>query len=181
LVGLGKIAPDAQVPEIPAKYSAVFLQAAHPLRTGSIASHVILGFDTESGEWHCIDRGEGGKSDIVPGSLGRESNGLGGDEQDALLKRGGAQIAVEGVAISSPKDSYPIERVLDSAIALHLKEGKSFETLPFRVWGRTADTELMDAGCRVLPGYSDVDGSLVNDNYHSDHTSDHVGLLASWN
>jgi hypothetical protein len=34
-----------------------------------MASHVILAFDPESNQWHCIDRGKGGESDIIPGQI----------------------------------------------------------------------------------------------------------------
>ncbi len=37
------------------------------------------------------------------------------------------------------------------------------------------------AGCRVLLGNSNENGTNVNDNYHSDNANNNVGLLAVWN
>ena len=131
LVKLGKLDPDAVIPEIPAKYSQAFLESTHPLRGGSIASRIIFAFDPQSNQWHTVDRGEGGKSDIVPGSLakyaaaffrisrsslrslfsifrGKDGLGLSGEKQDELLK----------------KNSSPIERILANALALHLELDK---------------------------------------------------------
>lgn len=178
LVKLGKLSADAQIPEIPAKYSQAFLESKHPLRNGTMASHVLLAFDPESNQWHCIDRGEGSKSDIIPGSLGRDGQGLSGNKQDKLIEN----VSIEGVKISSPKDSYPVERILDNAIAKHLADGKSIDTAPFRgIWGRTADTDRALAGCRILLGYSYEFGSRVDDVFHSDCAYSDVGLLACWN
>lgn len=177
LVKLGKLSADAQIPEIPAKYSRAFLESKHPLRNGTIASHVILAFDPESNQWHCIDRGEGGKSDIIPGSLGRDGQGLSGNKQDKLIEN----VSIEGVKISSPKDSYPVERILDNAIAKHLADRKYIDRAPFRgIWGRTADTDRAYAGCRILLGYSDEYGSDVYDD-RGVNASNYVGLLACWN
>jgi len=182
LVKLGKLAPDAVIPEIPAKYSQAFLESKHPLRDKTIASHIILGFDPESNQWHTVDRGEGGKSDIVPGSLGKEGRGLSGDKQDELLKKDGAQIKVEGAEISPLKDSSPIERILDNAVALHLAAYKSIDTAPLRgIWGRAGDTQRGASGCRVLLGNSDEGGVSVGGNCPSDLDDFSVGLLAGWN
>ena len=178
LIKLGKLSADAQIPEIPAKYSQAFLESKHPLRNGTMASHVILAFDPESNQWHCIDRGEGSKSDIIPGSLGRDGQGLSGNKQDKLLEN----VSIEGVKISSPKDSHPVERILDNAIAKHLADGKSLDTAPFRrIWGRTADTDRARAGCRILLGASDERGSVVGGSYRSGSSDYYVGLLACWN
>jgi hypothetical protein len=182
LIKLEKLAPDAVIPEIPAKYSQAFLESTHPLRGGSIASRIIIAFDPQSNQWHTVDRGEGGKSDIVPGSLGKDGRGLSGDKQDELLKKDGAQIKVEGVEISPHKDSSPIERILDNAVALHLAADKSIDTAPFRdIYGRTGDTQRGASGCRVLLGHSHGNGVDVYVGYHSDDANDGVGLLAGWN
>lgn len=172
LVKLGKLSADAQIPEIPAKYSQAFLNANHPFRGGTIASHAILGFDIKTNQWYCIEKS------IVPASLS-----LGGSKQDKLLQnKDGSQIEVDGVKVSSPKDSKPIERVLDNVIALHLKDGKSIEEAPFRgVWARTADTDRAGRGCRVLLGISLVIGSCVSPNSGAGHADEIVGLLAGWN
>ncbi len=173
LVRLGKLASDAVVPEIPEKYNAVFFQESHPLRVGTIAAHIILALDPESNQWHCVDRGEGGRSDIVPGSLC-----LGGSEQDSIIE--GKSIA--GVSLSSPVDSYPYERVVGNASRLHALDGKPSDTAPFiDVWGRTADTTRAVAGCRVLLGLSNEFGTFVHDYCLSDDTHDLIGLLAVWN
>jgi hypothetical protein len=157
---------------IPAKYSQAFLNATHPIRGGTIASHAILGFDIETNQWYCIEKS------IVP-----ESRNLSGIKQDKLLQnKEGSQIEVEGVKISSPKDSKPIERLLNNVIALHLKDGKSIEEAPFRgIWGRTADTDRAFTGCRILLGFSDEFGSRVDGPAHSDYAGRNVGLLACWN
>jgi hypothetical protein len=193
LVKLGKLAPDAVLPEIPAKYSQAFLESKHPLRERTleskdplrertIASHIILGFDPETNQWHTIDRGEGGQSDIVPGSFGKDGKGLSGDKQDELLKKDSTQIKVEGVEISTHKDSLPIERMLDSAVALHFAAGKSIETAPFYgIWGRTGDTQNAASGCRRLLGNSYQNGVYAVDYYHSDNANYLVGLIAGWN
>lgn len=172
LVKLGKLSADAQIPEIPTKYSQAFLNATHPIRGGTIASHAILGFDIETNQWYCIEKS------IVP-----ESRSLSGSKQDKLLQnKDGSQIEVEGVKVSSPKDSKPIERVLDNVIALHLKDGKSIEEAPFRgVWARTGDTDRALRGCRVLLGHSYEDGSLVINVYDAVNAYFNVGLLAGWN
>ena len=176
LVKLGKISADAVVPGIPEKFSIAFLESQHPLRPGAIAKHVILAFDVDSHQWLCIDRGEGGESDVIP-----DSPNLGGAEQDKLLQRKEAQIQVEGVKISSPRDSNPVERILNNAVALHLKDGQPLESAPFRnIWGRTADTERGAAGCRVLLGPSAQYGPRARDRYRSDDACDLIGLLATW-
>ena len=178
LLRLGQLIPNAQVPEIPARYCETFLSALHPLRGGTVASHVILAFDPKSNQWGCIDRGEGGRSDIVPGSLGRDGAGLRGFEQDNLI----ANVSVEGCRLESPTDSKLVGRILGSAVALHLKDGKSIEDAPFRgVWGRTADTKDAVWGCRIILGPSNKDGpDVMDDNYHSEDTHSDVGLLAIW-
>jgi hypothetical protein len=181
LVNLGKLAPDAVLPEIPAKYSQAFLESTHPLREGTIASHIILGFDPETNQWNTIDRGEGGQSDIVPGSLGKDGKGLRGDKQDELLKKDGAQIIVEGAEISTHKDSLPIERTLDNAVALHLAAGKSIETAPFYgIWGRTGDTQNAASGRRRLLGRSHLRGVDAYGLYPGALAFADVGLLAGW-
>jgi len=182
LVNLGKLAPDAVLPEIHAKYSQAFLESTHPLRGGSIASHIILVFDPETNKWYTADRGEGGKSDIVPGSLGKDGKGLSGDKQDELLKKDGAQIKVEGAEISTHKDSLPIERILDNAVALHLAAGKPLDTAPFYgIWGRSGDTQKAASGCRRLLGHSLQVGVRAYGRYHGDFAINNVGLLAGWN
>jgi len=181
-LGNDKLAPDAVIPEIHAKYSQAFLESTHPLRGGSIASHIILGFDPETNKWYTADRGEGGQSDIVPGSLGKDGKGLSGDKQDELLKKDGAQIKVEGAEISTHKDSLPIERILDNAVALHLAAGKPLDTAPFYgIWGRSGDTQNAASGCRRLLGLSRRNGVRANANCHSDNAFSYVGLIAGWN
>ena len=173
LVRLGKLASDAVVHEIPERYNAAFFQQSHPLREGTIAAHIILAFDPTSNQWLCVDRGKGGESDIVPGSLG-----LGGSEQDRIIE--GKSIA--GVSLSSPVDSYPYERVVVNAAKLHLLEGKPKEKQPFRdIWARTADTTHAKADCRVLLGNFGWNGTIVYDCYHSVNAGFNVGLFAVWN
>lgn len=178
LVKLGKLSADIEIPAMPEWISAKFLQSEHELRGGTIASHVIVGFDTESQKWLCIDRGNGGKSDIVPGSLGPDGCGLSGSKQDKLIRH----ISMEGAGLSSPDDNRPVKRILDNAIALHMSEGKSAESLPFAgIWGRTADTDRAAAGCRVLLGHSYEHGTHVRVHSHSGDANYYVGLLACWN
>lgn len=182
LVRLGELDTDAVVPEIPAKYSKAFLEAAHPFRSETIASHITLAFDRESNAWHSIDRGEGGKSDIVPGSLGNEGRGLIGTRQDRLLTKNGAQIKVEGVVISPHEDSFPIERILNNAVALHLAAGKPIDTAPLRgIFGRTGDFRRGTPGCRIVLGCPDEGSVRVLDSFHSLVIDSDVGLLAGWN
>lgn len=176
--GIFVVPAGVEVPPIPEKYSIEFLESKHPLREGSIAGHVILGFDDESKQWVCIDRGSGGQSDIVPGSLGPDGRGLPGNKQDDII----AGKEVGGVKLTSPDDYEPNKRVIDAAIVQHLNEGKSVQELPFYgIWGRTADTGHAAAGCRVLLGLSSGLGTDVRDFYHSDRALGNVGLLAVWN
>lgn len=176
--GIVVIPAGVKVPPIPEKYSMEFLQSKHPLREGSIASHVILGFDPESGQWICIDRGSGGTSDPVPGSLGKWDRGLSGEEQDRII----ADVEVEGVKLISPDDYEPVKRIIDAAIAQHEREGKPEESRPF--WGhfgRTADTKNARIDCRVLLGLSSESGTVVEEYIRGDRGDTYIGLLAAWN
>ena len=180
LVELGRLESGTEIPPIPEKFGLQFLQSEHPLRGGSIASHVILAFDPDpkNAAWHCIDRGTGGESDIVPGYLGQDGGRLSAYEQDKLVEN----VNVEGCNLRAPRDSYPVERILNNAVALHLRKEGSIEGAPFRgIWGRTADTERGAVGCRVLVGFSDEDGTVVHDFYPSDFAGNDLGLLACWN
>jgi hypothetical protein len=176
LLGLGKLSADFELPPIPEKFSTTFFNATHPTRGGTIASRIILGFDVETNQWYCIEKM------IVP-----ESRNLSGSKQDKLLQnQDGSQIEVEGVKTSSPKDSKPIERVLDNVIALHLKvhlnDEKAIDWAPFsHEYARTADTVRADHGCRVLLGCSHESGSRIAPHSDAAEAEYDIGLLAGWN
>jgi hypothetical protein len=172
LVKLGKSVPDAVVTELPAKYSEAFFRASHPIRGVEIARNAILGFDTVTNQWYCFEK------TIIP-----NSTGISGDEQDKLVRNiEGSQLEVEGVKMSSPSDSEPVQRVLDTAIAFHLKHGGSIEDVPLAdIWARTADTKNgYEPDCRVLLGRSDKNGSckLTSAPANTGHTR--IGLLVDW-
>lgn len=174
---LGVIAKDATIPPIPEKFSKAFLNAAHPLREGKIAAHIILGFDPDTNAWYCFEKS------IVPGSLGKEERGLSGPEQDKLILGKNSQPYTVGeTKYSSPTDYRPIKNVLDNVIRLQLNNGAEVEDLPFDgIYGRTADTQNAVRGCRVLLGRSDRFGSVVCNHCSAVRASSAVGLLAGWN
>ncbi len=182
LIRLGKATAETNVPALPEGIEA-FLKETHPIRGHKIASHVILAFDQVTKEWVCVDRGSGGKSDIVPGSLGKEGLGMGGAQQDRLLKLNGAAITVKGAVIESPTNSCPDERAINLATACHLQAGNFIDDIPFgHIWGRTADTRRSAAGCRLLLGFSSEGGLCGYVLSHSVYADPcYVGLLASWN
>ncbi len=97
-----------------ARFLLEFLKTDHPLRGGNMASHVIL----DTNNWVCIDRGSGGVSDIIPGSLGPRGRGLPGADQDAIIK----DVEVNGVKLESPRDCRAVQAALNSAIAQHVGE-----------------------------------------------------------
>lgn len=171
------IAPRDRPAAIPPEFSIDFLSSPHLLRGGLVAGHVILGFDPRDNNWVCIDRGAGGESDIVPGSLGPNVEGLPAHDQYELI----ANVSIKGVTLASPNALGGIERVINTAVALHIATGKPIESLPFRgVWGRTADiTRAMD-GCRTLLGFTDGIGIKVHTGCESSASSSHLGLLACW-
>ncbi len=173
------------VPPLPASCTPAFLQSPHPLRDGLIASHAILALDfdrrTKTLAWHMIDRGTGGATDIIPGSLGVDGNGLPGRRQDELLRVGDRWLSIHGVSLAPPENSFPIERVLNHAIRLHLESGKPLEKAPFfGVWARTGDTERCAMNCRALLGMSKPPGILVQCLTRGDLVSRNVGLLGEW-
>ena len=174
---LGLLDKNATIPPVPEKFSREFLNATHPIRGGKIAEHIILGFDPNTNAWYCFEKS------IVPGSLGTDGRGLSGREQDKLLldEKGQPKIVGE-MKYSSPTDYRPIKNVLDNVIRLQLNNGAKVEDLPFYcIYGRTADTQNADRGCRVLLGNSNQNGSNVNNNYSADNANNNVGLLAGWN
>ena len=178
LKALGVLDENATIPPIPEKFSRAFLNATHPIREGKIAAHIILGFDPDTNAWYCFEKS------IVPGSLGEDGRGLSGPEQDKLLLDQNGQPKIVGeMKYSSPTDYRPIKNVLDNVIRLQLNNGAKVEDLPFYgIYGRTADTQNADRGCRVLLGCSARNGSNVYPLYFSpDYAADDVGLLAGWN
>jgi hypothetical protein len=177
LKALGVIDENATIPPIPEKFSKAFLNAAHPLREGKIAAHIILGLDLATNAWYCFEKS------IVPGSLGKNGSGLSGREQDQLLLDENGQPKIVGeMKYSSPTDSRPIGNVLDNVIKLHLDNGVNVDDLPFYgIFGRTADTQNADRGCRGLLGGSSQDGSRVLNGYPAGNAYDDVGLIAGWN
>lgn len=181
LVRLDAVSAGAAIPDLPQGIEA-FLNAKHPLRDGSIASHVILAFVPECGEWVCIDRGSGGRSDVVPGSLGSDLKGLPGDKQDRLLKPDGLPIQVLGASISSPPEYGPIFKALNFARALHFHMDRPLREAPFfDIYGRTADTAEEDRDCRIVVGRADAFGIFAQGRFPSNSSSPNVGLLAYWN
>jgi hypothetical protein len=174
---LGVIGKNATIPPIPEKFSKEFLSAEHPVRGGEIAKHIILGFDPATNAWYCFEKS------IVPGSLGKNGGGLPGSEQDKLLlDENGRPKIVGEMKYSSPTDFRPIENVLNNVIQLQCKNGAKEKDLPFYIiWGRTADTQNADRGCRVLLGYSFQRGSDVHNFYSAAYALGNVGLLAGWN
>jgi hypothetical protein len=123
--------------------------------------------------WYCFEKS------IVPGSLGTDGRGLSGRAQDKLLLD---EKIVGEMKYSSPTDYRPIKNVLDNVIRLQLNNGAKVEDLPFYgIYGRTADTQNADRGCRVLLGFSGPHGSFVDGFFSADFAYYHVGLLAGWN
>jgi hypothetical protein len=171
----GEVGPDIALPK---KLTKEFLDSADPKRGNKIAAHVIIGFDNETKKWYCISRGNGGMSDVLPGSLG-----MTGVQHDQLFRNSdNSDIVVKGLKLDSPKDYAPYKRLLDRAVTAHLETGGKLETAPFYgVWGRTNDTEHGAAGCRVLLGYADECGVLVRAGYLSFIALSGVGAFAVWN
>jgi hypothetical protein len=86
------------------------------------------------------------------------------------------------MAYTSPTDYRPRKSVLDNVIKLQLNAGVAVQNLPFYgVYGRTADTQNADRGCRVLLGFSFRLGSRVDSADSAGIAYDFVGLLAGWN
>ena len=174
---LGVISKGVTLPPVPEYFSKEFLNAPHSRRSGKIAAHIILGFNTTTNNWYCFEKS------IVPGSLGADGKGLSGPRQDELLRDGtGYSRTVRGMAYTSPTDYRPIKSVLDNVVKLLLNAGVAVQDLPFYgVFGRTADTQNARRGCRVLLGYSIQDGSSVLSDYSAGYARLNVGLLAGWN
>lgn len=174
---LGLIEHSVTIPPVPEKFLKSFLTAAHPLRGGKMAEHIILGYEPKTKAWYCFEKS------IVPGSLGAKGRRLSGPEQDKLLlDEHGQPKIVEGMKYTSPTDCRPIKDVLDSALHLLRTNGVTDdERLPFYgVYGRTADTQNAACGCRVLLGNSPRHGSCVNRSFSADYAFSDVGLLAGW-
>lgn len=177
LIKLGEIPAYTEIPAVPIKYGAYFLQVDHPLRDGIIASHVILAFDPRGNQWLCIDRGNGGRSDIIPGSLGENGAGLPGLRQDQIIEK----IVVNGVKLRSPEDGFAVKRVLDNALAMHSNAREFVETTPFAdLWVRTNDTVRGAPDYRLLIGATSVAGVGVKILYPSEQANFDVGLIGCW-
>jgi hypothetical protein len=133
LIKLGKLSRDAKLPAIPEEFSRKFLSSAHPLREGTIASHIILAFDPESQCWYAIDRGQGAQSDLAPGTLGRK-----GPEQIIQTQINGQSPSLNGLELSPPLQYEPYQRSIQNAVELHLKNSQPLHEAPFfRCFGRT--------------------------------------------
>jgi hypothetical protein len=175
---LGVISIGVTLPPVPDQFSEAFLNAPHPLRGGRIAEHIILGFDPTTKNWYCFEKS------IVPRSVDAKTGiGMCGLRQGHLLQDDhGHPETVGRMEYTSPRDYRPIKSVLDNVIKLQLKAGEKYYRLPFhRVYGRTADKQNADRGCRVLLGYSDLYGSNVYCDCPANSQRYNVGLLAGWN
>ena len=174
LVLLKKLSSDVVIPAIPEKFSQAFLESKHPFRRGQIGSHVILAFDPEDNNWHCLDRGEGGLSDVLPGSVNLSAN-----KQDTLLDQ--VNLQIEGLTLSPAQDSRVLKRILGNAIAIHLQQRQNIECAPlWGVWGRTADVHYDNIGCRILLGHSNKFGVQIHSFFMSSLANKEVGLLCAW-
>jgi hypothetical protein len=90
-------------------------------------------------------------------------------------------LSVREVSLVPPVHSFPIERVLNHAIRVHLQSGNPLETAPFfNIWARTGDTERGTLNSRALLGMAKRQGILNQCITRGSFASRQVGLLGEW-
>ncbi len=82
--------------------------------------------------------------------------------------------------MTTPRDHWPIQRILDNAIALLIRRGAFEGDLPFREkWARTADPSPEDPKCIML-GRTYSGGSSRCNVLQSNYARKDFGLLVCW-
>lgn len=174
LMRLGVVQKGASIPPIPPEFSRGFFEAQHPLREGQIAGHVILGYDPKTDRWYCFEKS------VIEVSFSRAKRMVRKDKM--LSYKDGRQITRNGLQYSSPKDYRPIQRILNSLIKLHMRDGGIEEHLPFYdTCAITFDTIGSYFNCCVTISVIDGKGSHAGPYaLLMPELCDTVGLLPSW-